>query len=374
VRIGIPTEIKTDEARVALTPPGARELTAAGHEVIVQAGAGRRSNIADADFAAQGARIVPDPEGVFDAAELIVKVKEPQPSEIEMLRPHQVLFAYLHLAADLELTKGLLESGATCLAYETVQDAAGRLPLLAPMSAVAGRIAAQAGAFLLQRPSGGGVLMGGVPGVRRARIAVIGGGVVGTQAATIAVGMQADVTVFDRSPARLAWLDETSRGQVRTAFSSAVALEHELAQADLVIGAVLVPGARTPKLVTRTMLSLLPRHAVLVDVAIDQGGCFETSHPTTHSDPTFEVDGILHYCVANMPGAVPVTSTWALTNATLPYILAIAERGLTEALRRDSELRAGLNVADGHVTHSAVAVGLGLPWVPADEALTAVAA
>jgi alanine dehydrogenase len=374
MQVGVPTEIKTDEARVALTPPGARELTAAGHEVIIQAGAGRGSNIADEDYVAQGARIVPDAESVFDEAELIIKVKEPQQNEIAMLRPHHTLFGYLHLAPDPEQAHGLIESGATCVAFETVEDTAGKLPLLAPMSAVAGRIAAQAGAFMLQRASGGGLLMGGIPGVRRARVAVLGGGVVGFHAATIAMGMQADVTVFDRSGPRLDWLDETTGGRLRTGFSSPLAIEQELERADLVIGAVLLPGARAPKLITREMLALLPGHAVLVDVAIDQGGCFETSHPTTHSEPTFELDGIRHYCVANMPGAVPVTSTWALANATLPYIVAIAGLGLAEAIRNDPGLRAGLNIADGHVTHPAVAEALRLPWQPAGNALVAATA
>lgn len=332
--------------------------------MIIQAGAGEGSNLADRAYVSQGARIAPDEQSVFDEAEMIVKVKEPQPSEIAMLRPDHILFGFLHLAPDPAQTRGMMDSGATCVAYETVEDAAGKLPLLAPMSAVAGRIAAQAGAFMLQRPSGGGLLMGGVPGVRRAQVAVIGGGVVGTHAATISMGMQADVTVFDRSPARLEWLDATTGGRLRTAFSSAVALEQELERADLVIGAVLLPGARAPKLITRGMLSLFGRHSVLVDVAIDQGGCFETSHPTTHSDPVFEVDGVLHYCVANMPGAVPVTSTWALTNATLSYIATIANLGLCKALRQDCGLLAGLNVAQGMITHQAVAEGLSLPLAP----------
>jgi alanine dehydrogenase len=303
-----------------------------------------------------------------------VKVKEPQAGEIAMLRDDHTLFGYLHLAPDPDQTRGLMQSGATCIAFETVQDAAERLPLLAPMSAVAGRIAAQAGAFMLQRASGGGLLMGGIPGVRRARVTVLGGGVVGFHAATIALGMQAEVTALDRSGPRLEWLDETTSGRLRTAFSNALAIEQALERTDLLIGAVLLPGARAPKLVTREMLSLLPRNAVLVDVAIDQGGCFESSHPTTHSEPTFDIDGIRHYCVANMPGAVPVTSTWALSNATLPYIVAIAELGPAAAMQRDPGLRAGLNVAGGRVTHAAVAEGLGLEVSSPVDVLAAVPA
>jgi alanine dehydrogenase len=360
VKIGVPTEIKPDEYRVAITPAGVRELAAHGHEVIVQAGAGMGSAFDDAHFTAQGARIVPDAEAVFAQAELVLKVKEPQPGEVALLREGQTLFTYLHLAAEPLLTRGLQASGATCIAYETVEDARGRLPLLAPMSEVAGKLATQAGAFMLEKPLGGrGILLGGVPGVAAATVLVIGGGVVGMNAAFIAIGMQADVFVFDRSIDRLRELEAAFGGRASTVYSSTLAIEQMLPVADLVIGAVLVHGGRAPHVITRAQLGLMRRHAVVVDVSIDQGGCFETSHPTTHSDPTFEVDGITHYCVANMPGAVPITSTYALTNATLPYVLALADHGVAEALERDPGLRLGLNVRDGEITHPAVAEALG---------------
>ena len=355
MRIGVPSEIKPDEYRVAITPAGVRELSAHGHEVLIQAGAGVGSAMADEQFAAQGARIVPDARAVFSEAELVLKVKEPQPVEVEMLRAGQTLFTYLHLAAEPELARGLQESGATCVAYETVEDSAGRLPLLAPMSEVAGKIATQAGAFMLEKPLGGrGILLGGVPGVAAATVLVIGGGVVGMNAAFIAIGMQADVFVFDRSIDRLRELDIAFGGRASTVYSSTLAIEEMLPLADLVIGAVLVHGGRAPHVISREQLQLMRRHAVLVDVSIDQGGCFETSRPTTHSEPTFEVDGITHYCVTNMPGAVPITSTYALTNATLPYVLALADSGVEGAMAADLGLAMGLNVRDGEITHPAV--------------------
>jgi alanine dehydrogenase len=347
-----------------------RELSEHGHEVLVQAGAGEGSAIADGEYEAQGATIVPDALAVFEAAEMILHVKELQPPEIEMLRPGQLLFTYLHLAPDPEQTRGLQRSGATCIAYETVEDAHGRLPLLAPMSEVAGKIATQAGAYILQKPLGGrGMLLGGVPGVAAANVMVIGGGVVGMNAAFIAIGMEADVFVFDRSIDRLRELDVTFAGRCSTVYSNTLAVEEMLSRADLVIGAVLVHGARAPYVVRREQLALMKPGAVLVDVAIDQGGCFETSRPTTHREPTFEVDGIVHYCVANMPGAVPITSTQALTNATLPYAIALADLGVAEAIRRDPGLRPGVNVAAGQVTHPAVADGVGASYVPVEEAL-----
>jgi alanine dehydrogenase len=365
MRIGVPTEIKTDEYRVAITPAGVRELSSRGHEVLVQAGAGEGSAMSDEQFIAQGARILPDADALFAEAELILKVKEPQAVEVGRLREGQTLFTYLHLAAEPDLARGLMDSGATCIAYETVVDAEGRLPLLAPMSEVAGKIATQAGAFMLEKPLGGrGILLGGVPGVAAATVLVIGGGVVGMNAAFIAIGMQADVFTFDRSIDRLRDLEVAFAGRASTVYSSTLAIEEMLPQADLVIGAVLLPGGRAPRVVTREQLKLMKPHAVLVDVSIDQGGCFETSRPTTHSDPTYEVDGITHYCVTNMPGAVPITSTYALTNATLPYVIDIAERGVRQALEASDGLRKGLNVDHGEITHPAVAEALGLP-VPA---------
>ncbi len=370
VKVGVPTEIKADEYRVAITPAGVREMVEHGHEVLIQAGAGEGSAISDERYAIQGARIVPDAAAVFGEAEMILHVKELQPEEIAMLRPDQLLFTYLHLAPDPEQTRGLRESGATAVAYETVEDAEGHLPLLAPMSEVAGKIATQAGAYMLQKPEGGrGILLAGVPGVAAANVMVIGGGVVGMNAAFIAIGMEADVFVFDRSIDRLRELDVVFNGRCSTVYSTRLAVEEMLPRADLVIGAVLVHGARAPYVVTRTDLKLMKPGAVLVDVAIDQGGCFETSHPTTHHEPTFEVDGITHYCVANMPGAVPITSTQALTNATLPYAIAIATYGLAEAIERIPGLRPGVNVAAGKVTHPAVAEGVGMEYVPVETAL-----
>ncbi|MEZ5076369.1 MAG: alanine dehydrogenase [Solirubrobacterales bacterium] len=370
MRVGIPAEIKADEYRVAITPAGVREMREHGHEVMVQAGAGEGSAILDAEFEAQGATIVREAAELFDTAEMILHVKELQPTEIEMLRPGQLLFTYLHLAPDPEQTRGLQGSGATCVAYETVEDARGRLPLLAPMSEIAGKIATQAGAFMLEKPMGGrGILLGGVPGVAAANVIVIGGGVVGINAAIIAIGMQADVFVFDRSIDRLRDIEVVLGGRCSTVYSTTLAIEEMLPRADLVIGAVLVHGARAPFVVRRDQLALMKPGAVLVDVAIDQGGCFETSRPTTHQDPTFEVDGITHYCVANMPGAVPITSTHALTNATLPYAIALADHGVGEAIRRDPGLRPGVNVAAGEVTHPAVAEGVGVSYVTVEEAL-----
>jgi alanine dehydrogenase len=362
MRIGVPTEIKPDEYRVAITPAGVRELSARGHEVLVQAGAGEGSAMADRQFQAQGARIVPDAQSLFAQAELVLKVKEPQAAEVKMLREGQTLFTYLHLAAEPELARGLQQSGATCIAYETVEDSDGRLPLLAPMSEVAGKIATQAGAFMLEKPLGGrGILLGGVPGVAAATVLVIGGGVVGMNAAFIAIGMQADVFVFDRSIDRLRELEVAFAGRASTVYSSTLAIEEMLPLADMVIGAVLVHGGRAPHVVTREQLKLMKKNAVLVDVSIDQGGCFETSRPTTHSEPTFEVEEIIHYCVTNMPGAVPITSTYALTNATLPYVIDLAEHGVAAAMDRDRGLRLGLNVHNGKITHPAVAEALGAP-------------
>jgi alanine dehydrogenase len=369
MRVGVPAEIKPDEYRIAITPAGVRELCSLGHEVLVQAGAGEGSAIPDAEFQAQGARIVENAPALFSESELVLKVKEPQAEEVELLHEGQTLFTYLHLAAEPQLARGLQRSGATCIAYETVEDAAGHLPLLAPMSEVAGKIATQAGAFMLEKPLGGrGILLGGVPGVAAATVLVIGGGVVGMNAAFIAIGMQADVFVFDRSIDRLRELDVAFGGRASTVYSSTLSIEQMLPLADLVIGAVLVHGGRAPHVVTREQLKLMRTHAVLVDVSIDQGGCFETSRATTHSDPTFEVDGITHYCVTNMPGAVPITSTFALTNATLPYVIALAEHGVEQALARDPGLRLGLNVAGGEIIHPAVAEALGAPRGPVAQA------
>jgi len=369
LKVGVPTEIKPDEYRVALTPVGARELNEHGHDVLIEKGAGEGSAISDADYEAQGARIVPV-EDVWAQADLILGVKEPQPQEVELLRPGVTLFTYLHLAPAPELTRGLCESGATCVAYETVEDSKGRLPLLAPMSEIAGKIATQAGAFMLEKPLGGrGILLGGVPGVPPANVMIIGGGAVGMHAAFIAIGMEADVFVYDTNLDRLRELDVAFGGRASTVFSSVLSIEEQLPRMDLVIGAVLLHGAKAPHVIKRSQLGLMKRQAVLVDVAIDQGGCFETSHPTTHHDPTFEVDGVIHYCVANMPGAVPISSTYALTNATLPYVFALADHGIAEAARRDPGLRLGIDVAGGHVTHKAVAEAVGMEYVPPEEAL-----
>jgi alanine dehydrogenase len=369
MKIGVPSEVKVHEYRVAMTPAGVRELTGQGHEVIVQTGAGVGSGIPDAEYVAQGASIADDAASVFATAEMIVKVKEPQPAEVAMLEARHVLFTYLHLAPDPELTQGLLDSGATCIAYETVTDAAGRLPLLAPMSEVAGRLATQAGAFMLGRPAGGsGVLLGGVPGVAAGKVLVIGGGIVGTNAARMAAGLGADVVVLDRSIDRLRELDQIFAGRVQTGYATTLEIESRLAEADLVVGAVLVKGAKAPHVVSREQLALMKPRSVLVDVSIDQGGCFETSRPTTHSDPVYEVDGISHYCVANMPGAVPITSTRALTNATLPYALRLAD-GVEGALAADPGLLGGLSVIDGKLTDAAVAGDQGREWTAPEDAL-----
>ena len=370
MKVGVVTEIKDDEYRVALTPAGARELAEHGHEVMVQTGAGEGSALPGSAYEAQGARIVPDEAAVWGEAEMILKVKEPQQQEVELLRPDATLFTYLHLAPMPGLTEALCESGATCIAYETVEDEHGRLPLLAPMSEIAGKLATQSGAFFLEKPLGGrGILLGGAPGVAPANVMIIGAGAVGTNAAFIAVGMEADVFVFDVNIDRLREIDIALGGRCSTVYSSTLAIEEMLPRTDLVVGAVLVHGARAPRVVRRSQLSLMQRHAVMVDVAIDQGGCFETSRPTTHADPTFEVDGIIHYCVANMPGAVPISSTYALTNATLPYVLALADHGVAEAARRDPGLRLGINVAGGRVTHPAVAESVEIPYTPVEEVL-----
>jgi alanine dehydrogenase len=361
MRIGVPREIKVHEYRVGLVPAGVRELTAAGHEVVVESGAGQGIGVDDAHYEACGARVVQTAAQVFSTADMVVKVKEPQPKECAMLRKGQVLFTYLHLAADREQAQGLIKSGATAIAYETVTGRGNSLPLLTPMSEVAGRMSIQVGAGCLQKAQGGfGVLLGGVPGVQPAKVVILGGGVAGTHAAEMAVGLRADVTVVDRSVDRLRELSSIFGSTLRTAYSTAETIERLVLDADLVIGAVLLVGAAAPKLVTREMVKRMKPGAVLVDIAIDQGGCFETSRPTTHADPTFVVDGVIHYCVANMPGAVPRTSTFALTNATLPYVRALADLGWEEALKRDAGLAAGLNVHAGRITHQAVASALGM--------------
>ena len=358
MRVGVPKEIKNHEYRVGLTPGAAREYVARGHEVLVETGAGAGIAADDAAYVAAGATILPTAQEVFAQAEMIVKVKEPQPNEWVQLREDQILFTYLHLAPDPEQAKGLMASGVTAIAYETVTDRSGGLPLLAPMSEVAGRLSIEAAGTALKAYNGGrGVLLGGVPGVAPARIVVLGGGVVGTHAARMAVGLGAEVTIVDRSIPRLRQLDELFHGRVRTRVSTLESIEQEIGEADAVIGAVLIPGASAPKLVTRAMLSHMKERSVLVDVAIDQGGCFETSHATTHADPTYEVDGVIHYCVANMPGAVPLTSSHALNNATLPYGLALAEKGVA-ACNDDPGLMAGLNVKAGKIVNEAVADSL----------------
>ena len=362
MRIGVPKEIKTHEYRVGLTPGAAREYLARGHQVLVETGAGAAIGASDAAYEAIGATIAASAEEVFAAADMIVKVKEPQPGEWALLREGQILFTYLHLAPDPDQARGLLASGCTAVAYETVTDARGGLPLLAPMSEVAGRLSIEAAGTALKRYNGGrGLLLGGVPGVAPARVVVIGGGVVGTHAARMAVGLGAEVSMVDRSIPRLRELDELFGGRVRTRYSTTEAIEQEIAGADVVIGAVLIPGAAAPKLVRREMLAAMKPAAVLVDVAIDQGGCFETSRATTHDDPTYEVDGVVHYCVANMPGAVPLTSSHALNNATLPFGLALADHGRA-AFARDPHLREGVNIDRGTVTNAVVADSLNLDY------------
>ncbi|KEQ53392.1 alanine dehydrogenase [Sphingobium chlorophenolicum] len=368
--VGTVREVKNHEYRVGLTPESVHELTAHGHRVLVESGAGEGIGAHDGLYARAGAEIVEDPATIFATAEMIVKVKEPQPEERALLRPGQILYTYLHLAPDPDQTRDLMASGAVCIAYETVTDAHGGLPLLKPMSQVAGRMAIQAGATALEKANGGrGVLLGGVPGVLPAKVAVIGGGVVGFNAAQMAAGLGADVTILDRSPEALERLGIHFEARAKTRFSNRANLAECVAEADLVIGAVLIPGAAAPKLVTADMLKTMKKGAVLVDVAIDQGGCFETSHPTTHDDPTYIVEGIVHYCVANMPGAVARTSTYALNNVTLPHALRIADLGWKQALAADPNLLNGLNVWEGRITYQAVAEALDLPYTPAREAV-----
>ncbi len=369
MKVGVVTEIKSDEYRVALTPAGARELVGRGHEVLVEAGAGEGSAFPDGAYVAVGARLGSVDE-VWAESEMVLKVKEPLPAEYPRLRAGQILFTYLHLAASKELTQALAESGASCVAYETVETANGALPLLAPMSEIAGRLAAQAGAHFLEKPLGGrGLLLGGVAGVAPGKVLVIGGGIVGYNAAVIALGLGGNVTILERSIDRMRHLDEVLSGRVSLVMSSTLQIEESVREADVVIGAVLIPGAKAPKLITRSMLGEMKQGAVFCDVAIDQGGCAETSRPTTHSEPVYAVDGIIHYCVANMPGAVPITSTKALTNATLPYVEAIAVHGLAEAVARDPALAGGVNVLGGKVTYEAVAEAHDLDYVPLADVL-----
>jgi alanine dehydrogenase len=373
MRIGVVREIKPDEYRVALTPAGALELVQHGHEVLVEDGAGAGSAFPNEAYLAAGARVESVDE-VWAAADLLLKVKEPIASEYDRLRPDLVLFTYLHLAADEPLTRALVSSGVAAVAYETVELDNGRLPLLAPMSEVAGRLATQMGAWTLEKSQGGrGILLGGVPGVPPAKVVVLGGGIVGYNAALVAVGMKADVWVLDKSVERMRELETMLEGRVTLAMSTKLELDQAVAAADLVVGAVLIPGARAPKLITRDMLGLMKPGSVIVDVAIDQGGCAETSHPTTHSDPIYVVDGVVHYCVANMPGAVPITSTKALTNVTLPYIEAIAHHGLARAVARDRALASGVNVLGGRVTYEAVAEAHGLEYSPLADLIPAAA-
>ncbi|MET1026170.1 MAG: alanine dehydrogenase [Dongiaceae bacterium] len=368
--IGVPKEIKNHEYRVGLVPSSVRELVHHGHKVIVEANAGTGIGFSDKDYKAAGASIVGSAEQVFAKAEMIIKVKEPQPKECKMLRKGQLLYTYLHLAPDPQQTEALIKSGATAIAYETVTSAKGGLPLLAPMSEVAGRMSVQVGAHYLEKePGGAGILLGGVPGVRAANVTVLGGGVSGTHAIRMAMGMEAQVTVIDRSLDRLRQLDETFGSKLNTIYSTVDAIEHYVTDADLVIGAVLIPGAAAPKLVTRKMIKAMRPGSVVVDIAIDQGGCFETSHATTHADPVYVVDGVTHYCVANMPGAVARTSTFALNNATLPFAIALANKGYKRALVEDTHLMEGLNVHDGKVTYKAVAQALKLKSTTAQEAL-----
>ncbi|MGB7181366.1 MAG: alanine dehydrogenase [Burkholderiaceae bacterium] len=367
--VGVPKEIKVHEYRVGLVPAAVRELTSSGHEVVVQAGAGDGIGVDDTDYQAVGASILPTADAVFDAAQMIVKVKEPQAVERKRLKPGHLLFTYLHLAPDPDQTRDLIDSGATCVAYETVTGRGGGLPLLAPMSEVAGRLSIQAGAHFLEKAHGGlGLLLGGVPGVPPAKVVIIGGGMVGTHAAAMAVGLEAEVWVLDRNVDALRRLWQQFGSRINTEFSTRLALETHCADADLVIGGVLIPGAAAPKLVDRQILKTMRNGSVVVDVAIDQGGCFETSRPTTHDDPVFIEEGVIHYCVANMPGGVPRTSTYALNNATLPFVIALANHGV-DALKRDEHLRAGLNVMAGKVTCEPVAIAQNLPYVSAEKAL-----
>ena len=364
--IGIPKEIKNNENRVALTPAGAKELVKRGHTVYVQHTAGENSGFPDSAYETVGAKILPSINDVYQTAEMIVKVKEPIAVEYPLVRKGQLVFTYFHFASDEKLTLAMMDSGSVCLAYETVENPDGTLPLLIPMSEVAGRMSIQEGARFLEKPQGGkGILLGGVPGVKPARVLVLGGGIVGYNAALMAAGMGADVTIADISLPRLRHLEEIMPANVRTLYSSTHNIETELPATDLVIGAVLIPGAKAPHLITQEMLGLMKPGSVLVDVAIDQGGCFETSHPTTHADPVYTVDGIVHYCVANIPGAVPQTSTLALTNATLPYVLERADKGWKEACKEDKTLYPGLNIIEGQIVYPAVAEAFGLPCYPA---------
>ena len=364
--IGIPKEIKNNENRVALTPAGAKELVKRGHPVYVQHTAGENSGFPDSAYETVGAKILPSINDVYQTAEMIVKVKEPIAVEYPLVRKGQLVFTYFHFASDEKLTLAMMDSGSVCLAYETVENPDGTLPLLIPMSEVAGRMSIQEGARFLEKPQGGkGILLGGVPGVKPARVLVLGGGIVGYNAALMAAGMGADVTIADISLPRLRHLEEIMPANVRTLYSSTHNIETELPATDLVIGAVLIPGAKAPHLITKEMLGLMKPGSVLVDVAIDQGGCFETSHPTTHADPVYTVDGIVHYCVANIPGAVPQTSTLALTNATLPYVLELADKGWKEACKEDKTLYPGLNIIEGQIVYPAVAEAFGLPCYPA---------
>lgn len=373
--VGLPKEIKDNEYRVGLTPAGVRALTDAGHTSLVENGAGEGSGFEDSLYERAGGKLVDSAQEVWARADLIVKVKEPIASEYPRMREGQLLFTYLHLAPDQELTKQLLERKVTGIAYETITDKRGTLPLLTPMSEVAGRMAIQVGAHYLEKMSGGrGILLGGVPGVPAARVVIIGGGVVGTNAAKIAVGMGAHVTIIDNNLDRLRELDDIFLSKISTLASSAYMIHDAISHSDLIIGAVLVPGAAAPKLVTRNMLKDVPNGSVIVDVAVDQGGCIETTHPTTHSNPTFYVEGVLHYCVANMPGAVPRTSTFALTNATLPYALKLANKGFHKAIAQDSGLKAGVNTFNGHCTYEAVALAQGIRFTPLDEILERVPA
>ncbi|HET9336443.1 MAG TPA: alanine dehydrogenase [Sphingomicrobium sp.] len=366
MRVGVPKEIKVHEYRVGLTPASVAELVANGHEVFVEAKAGSGIDFADAAYEKVGAKILPTAADVFAQSDMIVKVKEPQQQEIAMLEPRHLLFTYLHLAADKPQAEGLMKSGATCIAYETVTSRTGALPLLKPMSEVAGRMSVHVGAHYLEKePGGRGVLLGGVPGVAPAKVAIFGGGVAGVNAAQMATGMRADVTIYDINNDRLAELDMFFSSQIKTAFASKAAIAQAVQEAELVIGAVLVPGAAAPKLVTRAMLKTMKRGSVLVDIAIDQGGCFETSKPTTHQDPVYEVDGVIHYCVANMPGAVARTSTFALNNATLPFAIKLANLGADKAMAEDPHLANGLNVSGGKIRHQAVAEALDLAYEPA---------
>jgi alanine dehydrogenase len=368
--VGVPKEIKNHEYRVGLTPPSVHELVARGHQVMVQTGAGAEIGLSDAHYQAAGASIAGEACDIFAQADMIVKVKEPQPGECAMLRPGQILYTYLHLAPDPEQTAALIDAGAVCIAYETITGPGGGLPLLAPMSEVAGRMAIQAGASHLEKSKGGmGLLLGGVPGVAAGHVVVIGAGVVGTNALQMALGSGARVTVLDKNVDRLRQLDLVFGNRISTLYSNAHAIEEAVLSADLVVGGVLVPGAAAPKLVTRAMVARMKKGAVMVDVAIDQGGCFETSHPTTHADPTFMVEGVVHYCVTNMPGAVARTSTFALNNATIAHAIALANKGWQGALRDDPHLKNGLNVCQGKITHQAVAWDLGYDYMPADTLL-----